>query len=984
MSSARPSLQTLPADQRRQIERLLEEFRGEWDEARLVREVDRLPPLGSSLRAVAIVELVKIDLDRQWRRGRGVRLEGYLSRFPELGTSDSVDERLVKAECDVLSDLGLAIDWQQVARRFPRQVDSVRAARACSQPTLPPAPWYRSSGPPTATGTHAPQFGQAPHVSPAPTQPLRTTQAQRTTAPSAVTPPDRGELPETFGRYRIKKRLAQGGMGAVYLARDTTLDRDVALKVPLVEGDDRGEWLARFYREARASAALRHPNLCPVYDVGEIDGTPYLTMAYIKGRTLAQMAGRPYPPPQAAGIARKIALALAEAHRRGVLHRDLKPANVMIDRRGEPIVMDFGLARRGGVDDPRLTRSGTMLGTPAYMPPEQVLGDLDALGPACDVYGVGVILYELLCGRPPFQGATPAVLRQVLGTAPPLPSQVNPDIDPRLEAICLKAMAKDPGERHASMDELAADLTDYLRTAMRGGAPLARTSGRRDSRLWQAGMGLAALVCAAPLVFLGMTRLDHASDGRPVAAAGSAPTAPGAKPPPATTKSAKKKAVSPPAGKPTAKLFVSARQAVTLRPGQRETLAIRVKREGCKGAVRLSVSGLPDSVACNDVVLDADKSHAHVELIAAGDAVPASAQARIIASLGDLQATTQATVTVALKEAPAAGKPPSGNPAGGGTAEKREPAVADAPAGAKPAVGERQEFTNSVGMKLVRIPAGEFRMGSDESPAVLRRWFGELPNDLNFSTADEQPQHLVKITHSFDLGAYEVTRAQFARFVDDQGYYTDAERDGYGGWGWDLSQRGIVQSPMFTWRFTGFLQDDDHPVVNVSWNDAQAFCDWLSAKEQKKYRLPTEAEWEYACRGGTTTRFYSGGEPRSLVTIANVADATAGLAFAARFTVAANDGFAFTAPVGSFRPNPFGLYDMLGNVWEWCNDWYGARYYLKSPEDDPPGAAVGLTCVARGGSFADPPVYDRCSKRGSLDPVSRYCAHGFRVACEPE
>ena len=185
-------------------------------------------------------------------------------------------------------------------------------------------------------------------------------------------------LPEQFGRYRIVRLLGEGAMGKVYLAHDEQLDRDIALKVPRFSAKGDEERIERFYREARAAATLRHPNVCPIHDVGEFDGRPFLTMAYIKGRPLQQR--------QAAIIVRKLARGLAAAHKEEVTHRDLKPANVMIDERNEPIVMDFGLAQRERDNEPQLTKDGTLLGTPAYMPPEQVIGDAKLIGPPADIY----------------------------------------------------------------------------------------------------------------------------------------------------------------------------------------------------------------------------------------------------------------------------------------------------------------------------------------------------------------------------------------------------------------------------------------------------------------------------------------------------------------------------------------------------------------------------------------------------------------------
>jgi hypothetical protein len=283
-------------------------------------------------------------------------------------------------------------------------------------------------------------------------------------------------LPEQFGRYRILRPLGRGGMGTVYLALDAQLGRQVALKVPRFAADDDPQVLARFYREARAAARLQHPNLCPVYDVGQLNDVHYLTMAYVEGRPLSALtaADQLLPPHQAALLVRQIALAMEEAHAHGVVHRDLKPSNVLINKRGEPVVMDFGLARRPAADEERLTRPGALLGTPAYMAPEQVYGDGDAIGPACDIYSLSVLLYELLTGRPPFEGSLGEIMVKVYQEEPPPPSAHRPGLDSRLEAICLKGMAKKVEDRYGSMTELAQALGQYLQAV---GAPAADLPG---------------------------------------------------------------------------------------------------------------------------------------------------------------------------------------------------------------------------------------------------------------------------------------------------------------------------------------------------------------------------------------------------------------------------------------------------------------------------------------------------------------------------
>jgi formylglycine-generating enzyme required for sulfatase activity/Tfp pilus assembly protein PilF len=301
--------------------------------------------------------------------------------------------------------------------------------------------------------------------------------------------------------------------------------------------------------------------------------------------------------------------------------------------------------------------------------------------------------------------------------------------------------------------------------------------------------------------------------------------------------------------------------------------------------------------------------------------------------------------------------------------------------------GERHnnQITNSIGMKLTLVRSGEFMMGSEESAEVTAAFFNKTYGENGLTAGsfkDELPQHRVRITMPFYLGTYHVTRGQFRRFVKETGYETDAEKgENKGAFGFDPDKNTFAFNETYSWQNAGFEQTDEHPVVNVSWNDAVEYCKWLSKKERKTYRLPTEAEWEYACRAGTTTRYYSGDDPETLSKVGNVIDA----AFKARFppgkyTIKANDGYVFTAPVGQFRPNAFGLYDMHGNALQWCADRYGAEYYSASSGDDPTGPDSGKVRVLRGGSWCLRPTSARSAKRSKLTPVNRNSTAGFRVA----
>ena len=283
------------------------------------------------------------------------------------------------------------------------------------------------------------------------------------------------------------------------------------------------------------------------------------------------------------------------------------------------------------------------------------------------------------------------------------------------------------------------------------------------------------------------------------------------------------------------------------------------------------------------------------------------------------------------------------------------------------------------GVTLVLIPPGEFTMGSSQAE---RDQMLKLYKDLKPEHFADEKLHSVRITQPFYLGAHEVTVGQFRRFVTATGYKTDAEKDGEGGLGWNETEgRFEGLKPQYSWRNPGFPQTEEHPVVNVSWRDAVAFCEWLGRQDGGTYRLPREAEWEYACRAGSTTAFWNGDDVESLATIGNIADASAKAKWKnyQNFSyVNRSDGFVFTAPVGNYPSNGFGLYDMHGNVWEWCSDWYGA--YPDVAVSDPEGPMEGSLRVSRGGSWYDVAANCRAARRFGGVPSFRWYLYGFRLA----
>lgn len=419
-----------------------------------------------SRRQQALHELVLIDLEYRWRRtapairvaqgGSALKqtpspfaasgrpfLEDYIERWPEFGPVERIPTSAIVHEFRVRCDAGDTPELAEYFRRFPNQARSLHEAlqlevedRLHATKTLQATEPFESA----STG---------------PTDETPATDHQRP-AKQKLAPGDQ------LGRYRILWPVGHGAMGIVYLAYDPDLDRQIAIKVPFLDGPHAERLIQRFRREAKLTASLRHPNICRVLDVDRQNDIDFLTMDYIDGTSLETLlkSGPLVPPAQAAQIVRKIALALQEAHAAGVIHRDVKPSNILIDRRGEPVLTDFGLARRPEIDESEQTRPGEWLGTPAYMAPEQFSGHADDVTPGCDIFSLGVVLYRLLTGQRPFSDGhrREDISRR---TPPTRPHLLRTGLSARLSEVCLHALRFDPRERFNSAGEFATALEPF-------------------------------------------------------------------------------------------------------------------------------------------------------------------------------------------------------------------------------------------------------------------------------------------------------------------------------------------------------------------------------------------------------------------------------------------------------------------------------------------------------------------------------------------
>lgn len=803
-------------------------------------------------------------------------------------------------------------------------------------------------------------------------------------APCAV-PPDLPELQpgaEVIAGYVLYRKLGKGGFGEVWEARGPG-GFAVAIKVIPFAGDA----AETERRSLDLIREIRHANLLTTFGAWEFARHLVLAMELAE-RTLddrfkeaiaSGLCG--IPREELLEFLHQAAMGLDYLNepqqladgttRAGVQHRDVKPGNILLV--GNSVkVADFGLARL--LERSVTGHTGSM--TPAYAAPEFFKGQTSNRS---DQYSLAVTYCFLLTGHQLFSGSIQQMMHGHLMRDPDLSRFSKSD-----RVVLRRALAKNPSERWGSCREFVRAL-ERAEGASSGGArrataaeqvspeqqaadrvaaqqPLQRyrtpARDRSKRRHWPMSLtvsvaALVGLVTVIGILILGKPSSETVPEPDKMSPMAQDPSLRGVAP-----VSVRRKTPRGPTG-----------------PNRPPTVSIESIGPGepqIRYAIHVEVAG-------NDP--DGDPLTFEYRKSSSGQWIPSPDGKIVLLNL------VAATIPIEVRAVDTHGE-------------------TSVPLAETINNEWYKTVTNAIGMVLVRIEPGEFWMGSRASPQELGAKFGTwLSNEWEY----EYPRHGVTITRPFLMGKYEVTVGQFRQFVADAKYVTELERDRKGGWGYNEAEGTLeVYKPEYTWQHTGWSPyDDSHPVVNVTWNDARKFCDWLSKKEEKtgaeRYSLPTEAEWEYACRGGTETMYWNGDDPQKLTQIDNILDGTAQEKLKSHLDSIMNapvqeklksltggtksrDRFTFTAKVGMFPANPFGLCDMHGNVWEWCADIYDAKAYgtRSGITADPYVRSGSGTCALRGGSWFTPSWTTRTAFRGSGTPDLRSCLIGFRVVCGGE
>ena len=753
---------------------------------------------------------------------------------------------------------------------------------------------------------------------------------------------DRG-ISLVLDRYIILDEIGAGGMGAVFKALHQQMDRVVALKILPKEAVDSPDKVKRFQREVKAVAKLDHPNIVTAFDAHESKGIHYLVMAYVEGHDLAKIVSKqgPFSVAKAVDYVVQTAYGLEHAHKMGIIHRDIKPANLLLNQKNKVKILDMGLARIENAEilyektvSQDLTQYGMLMGTVAYLAPEQAI-DTHHADARSDIYSLGCTLFYLLTGKALYleDSMMKTILAHREGVIPSLCDE-RAGLPKELDAVFQKMVAKQPPDRYQSMTEVILALE-------------ALEIEEGDEEVHPLVAGLQAMHETATFIDTSRDMIE-----------------------------AKPSLRSPKPYWPLitacllgfAGLFWAATVLLTVETPAGKII-IEFDQPELAGAV-VSIDGeqkitIQTGKGLEPIDVFADSERHLLEVVKGGFetftkefTVKAGGNQTIKIRLEPLTprlVVARPTITSAYNW------------------PKDQPEPAIAPFNAEEAkqyqeawakhLGVEVETSNSIGMKFRVIPPCEFMMGSttEEIRSLIEssKGFDWYKPHIQL----EAPQHHVTLSQPFALGIHEVTREQFRKFVEDSGYKTVVEKSSKGGWGFERDS--WIQSPRFYWSAEELYKgkvSEQHPVSNITQTDAMAFCRWLSEKEGVNYRLPTEAEWEFASRSGTTSRYFYGDQPTSSGKyVWNVL----------------GKKMATPSEVGMTQPNPFGLFDMLGNLSELCLSDF--RNYPPHAVINPTGLKNPPNQVLRGGNFTDLPLHCRSAFRQLVTWDLSNHRYGFRI-----